>query len=294
MTRTETQINPLHQDTDLFRESVNFTAAHTAFVPRLIEKDYFCTLLLSYLAPASRELVFKGGTCIAKVYSGFYRMSEDLDFAISIAESAGRAERRKRVAGLKKVIESLHASLPYFSVIEPLTGANNSTQYTATIGYRSLLEASGDTIHVEVSLREPLLTPPHAALARTLLLDPVSGESLIKPFEVNCISWIEAFAEKFRAALTRREVAIRDFFDLDYAVRRLGLKPADPALTRLVRQKLSIADNAVVNVSEARLASLRREVETRLKPVLRNADFMEFDVERAFRTVSGMAKRVSD
>jgi hypothetical protein len=34
----------------MFLEALNFTAAHTGFSPRLIEKDYFCTVLLQYLA----------------------------------------------------------------------------------------------------------------------------------------------------------------------------------------------------------------------------------------------------
>lgn len=75
MVKTRTEIGQVHRDPELFRESVNFTAAQTAFLPRLIEKDYFCTFLLTYLTSVSQKLVFKGGTCLAKVHSGFYRMS---------------------------------------------------------------------------------------------------------------------------------------------------------------------------------------------------------------------------
>src|SRR6266852_6749681 len=91
----------LHEDPALFREAVNFTAAETGFVPRLIEKDYFCTVLLQYLAPAGGELVFKGGTCLAKVHAGFYRLSEDLDFLISTPTDASRGERSRRAAESK-------------------------------------------------------------------------------------------------------------------------------------------------------------------------------------------------
>ena len=57
-------------DPDFFRAAVNFTAQRTGFAARLIEKDYFCSILLEYLASASKDLVFKGGTCLAKVYVG--------------------------------------------------------------------------------------------------------------------------------------------------------------------------------------------------------------------------------
>jgi prepilin-type N-terminal cleavage/methylation domain-containing protein len=53
----------LHEDAGLFREAVGFTAAETTFVPRLIEKDYFCTVLLAYLVSGSfldwKMLLFK-------------------------------------------------------------------------------------------------------------------------------------------------------------------------------------------------------------------------------------------
>ncbi|MBI5503322.1 MAG: hypothetical protein HY899_00865, partial [Deltaproteobacteria bacterium] len=42
----------IHQDPALFREAVNYTAAVTGFSSRLIEKDYFCTVLLQHLAGA--------------------------------------------------------------------------------------------------------------------------------------------------------------------------------------------------------------------------------------------------
>ncbi len=89
-----------HEDFDLFRESVRFTAAQTAFAPRLIEKDYFCTVILAYLAhTAGGDLIFKGGTCLAKVHAQLYRLSEDLDFAISMPVEASRSERSNRSKG---------------------------------------------------------------------------------------------------------------------------------------------------------------------------------------------------
>jgi predicted nucleotidyltransferase component of viral defense system len=86
--------NRVHEDVDLFREAVNFTTSETGFIARLIEKDYFCTLLLGHLA-AARHAVVKGGACLAKVHADFYRLSEDLDFAVSVPTDANRSVRRK-------------------------------------------------------------------------------------------------------------------------------------------------------------------------------------------------------
>jgi predicted nucleotidyltransferase component of viral defense system len=293
MTGPEPSGTPIHEDADLFREAVNFTAAETSFPPLLVEKDYFCTLLLEYLAAADDGLVFKGGTCLAKVHGDFYRLSEDLDFVVPMPSDAPRATRSARAAGVKRAATALARELPVFRVVRPMTGANSSTQYIATAAYRSRLDGQDGTVKIEVGLREPLFESALTASARTLLLDPVSGQPLLTPRPVRCISRTEAFAEKFRAGLTRREPAIRDFYDLDYAVRRLDLRPQDAALLQLVRRKLAVPGNAAVDVSEDRLAELRRQLDGRLKAVLRPHDFAGFDLERAFQMVTEMAARIA-
>lgn len=268
---------------------MRFTVQVTTLSPRLIEKDYLCTALLEQLLGANGELVFKGGTCLAKVHANFYRLSEDLDFVIPMPADAPRSQRSKSAVALKDAIAAVPKRLPIFRIIEPLTGANNSTQYNAVIGYTPLASREEDAIKIEVGLREPLLLPALNGPAQTILLDPNSDRPLIPPLAVRCIAKTEAFAEKFRAALSRREVAARDFFDIDYAVRRLGLRPDDAELIALVRRKLGMPGNKPVDVSDRRLAVLRQQLEPQLRPVLREKDFREFDLERAFGRVRAMA-----
>ncbi len=279
----------LHQDPALFREAVTYTASETGFAPRLIEKDYFCTVVLQYLGQAGSGLVFKGGTCLAKVYAGFYRLSEDLDFVIPTPTDASRAERRRRAAELKAAVAKIGERLPGLRVITALTGANDSTQYNGVTAYRSLLEDREEAIKMEIGLREPLLTPAVQSEARTLLLDPISGLPLAPVLTVLCLSRIEAMAEKLRAALSRREAAIRDYYDIDHAIRRLSLDVLEPGLVGLVREKLAVTGNDPVDVSSARLAVLRPQLDSELKAVLRTRDFTEFDLDRAFATVAEVA-----
>jgi predicted nucleotidyltransferase component of viral defense system len=286
-------MNNFHEQAEMFSDALALTRQQTGFAERLIEKDYFCTVLLEYLASASDELVFKGGTCLAKVHGDFYRLSEDLDFVLPIGADAPRSQRSKKALRLKEALAVLPERRPFLRLIKPLAGANNSTQYNAEIGYTSLASGREDTIKVEIGLREPLLLAVSNGLVRTLLLDPVSRSALLEPLALRCISKPEAFAEKFRAALSRREVAARDFFDLDYAVRKLGLQPDDAELIQLVRQKLTVVGNAPVNVSEGRLRELRQQAEPQLRPVLRPRDYAEFDLPRAFRLVADMAVKVS-
>lgn len=283
----------LHDDRTLFLEALNFTAADTGFSARLIEKDYFCSLVLDQLQAGDSALVFKGGTCLAKVYAGFYRLSEDLDFVIPVSVESTRSERSRLVAAVKQAVADLPAIIPAFTIAEQLKGANNSTQYLGTVAYPSLVSQQREIIKIEVGLREPLLRPQHAGSAASILLDPISRKSMLEPFDTACISMREAFAEKSRAALSRREVAIRDFFDIDHAVGNLGLQTGDETFIELVHAKLAIPGNEPVDISAVRLADLWRQLDPQLKPVLREQDFRAFDLERAIQIVVDMAQRIS-
>lgn len=294
MSQPESPLFAWHEDQALFLAALSFTAQMTTFTPRLVEKDYYCSVLLEYLTRGSPTLVFKGGTCLAKIHADFYRLSEDLDFVISMAVDSSRADRSRKAKDLKDTVKALPERLPgfRFHIVESLTGANDSTQYNAIIGYPSMISKKEETIKVEVGLREPLFLPQEMGMAKTLLLNPGTAKSLCEPFALHCISQGEAFAEKFRAALSRREAAVRDFFDIDFAVRHLGLQPQDGGLVELVRRKLAIPGNEPVDVSPERLAQLRQQLDTELKTVLREKDFREFDLERAFTVVKDVSVRL--
>jgi hypothetical protein len=279
-------------DPDLLRQAIEYTARQTGFSLRLIEKDYFCSEVLEYLAARDTELTFKGGTCLAKVHSGFYRLSEDLDFSISTPPNASRKERSRRGGRLGPIVRDIPGHLPGFQILTPLRGANESTQYNAVVGYRSLLESRVEPIGVEVGLREPTLVAPQQAPSNTMVLNPVNGRPLVDASFVSCLSYQEAMAEKLRAALTRRDVAIRDFFDVDHAVRHGTLDVQDRALLELLRRKLQVAGAGAADVSADRFSQLRGQLEGELQPVLRKQDFDQFDLERAIRTVRAVARQL--
>ena len=273
----------------MFREAVSFTAAETGFSPRLIEKDYYCTVLLSYFFPVDR-LVFKGGTCLAKVLAHFYRLSEDLDSMISMPAISTRKQRRAAVQPVKEVFARIGTVLPMFRVSDPLEGRNESAQYIAALEYDSSVLNQREVIRCEIGLREPLLDPPETRRANTLLLDPVTGRAFVAPVPCSCISWREAYAKKFGAALTRSDPAIRDFFDIDYAVRYLKLRPGERDFLDLVRMKLAVPGNGPIDVSQEKRVRMRDQLDAELKPVLRGRDYEDFDIDRAFAiaTETGM------
>ena len=202
-----------HEDPEAFRDLVTLTAARTGFRVALVEKDYYCSVLLEYLAANCPVMIFKGGTCLAKVHTDFHRMSEDLDFAIPVSAGSARSARSRLAEELKQAMADLERRLPGLRTVTALRGANNSTQYNAAIAYTAQVGRQQETIKIEAGVREPLLTPAIRGEVRTLLLGPASDRPLVPVVPILCMSYNEAMAEKLRAALSRRCCARRTLRD---------------------------------------------------------------------------------
>ena len=280
------------EDPDILREALSYSEADTGFTANLIEKDFYCSVILQYLFQDATSLVFKGGTCLGKVYANFYRLSEDLDFVIPIAINCRPSERRAKIGPIKELFNELPSKLPGITIEQEFRGRNNSKQYIGSLEYESANGEANNIIKVEVSLREPLLQASLRGSARTLLAYPfTSPATYYSPVTVNAIAKEEAYAEKVRAALTRRrEPAIRDFFDLFHASRELGLDLLKPEFIEMVIAKLKVPGNEPVDVSPERKEDLSRQLEGQLRPVLRPDDFEKFNLNDAFQLVCDIAE----
>lgn len=297
MASSQSSTISIHEDVDFFREAVLFTAGQTGMNPALVEKDYYCSVLLAYLYEhEDTQLVFRGGTSLGKIYADFYRLSEDLDFVISTPSGAPRSERRKRMAPVKEWLSNIPNKISVFALPEGIKGHNSSKQYIASVAYNSSVAITNEPaqVRIEVGLREALLVPPVREKVRTLLLNPFTKSPAVVEFDALVLALEEAYAEKIRAALTLREPAIRDFYDINYAVARLDLDLKDPYLIELVIKKLKVPDNDPIDISHSRKAELQTQLDTRLKPVLRQQDFEKFALDRVFELVAEMGSRIMD
>ena len=102
----------------------------------------------------------------------------------------------------------------------------------------------------------------------------------------------EMWGEKIRAALCRREPAIRDFFDLDYALRTNQCDLSAPDLITLVGRKLAVPGTGPLQLTDERRAELERQKETDLRPILRSRDFDQFDLDRIWTALIALANRL--
>lgn len=293
MTQSSSDFCRFHEDRSLFREAVLFTAREMDFGTTLVEKDYYCSLLLSHLYNDSvTSLVFKGGTCLSKVYADFYRLSEDLDFVISTKSDSARSVRSKAAKPLGHLVDRVPKVFPGMRIEQPLRGHNNSKQYIAFVEYPSVVAEEVQHIKIEIGLREEIERPVGKGKIRTLLQDAFKKTAVFPEFDIPVMAFEEAFAEKTRAALTRRKPAIRDFYDIFHAVKTLKLDVFEEQFLKLVRKKLKVPDNDPVDISPERKELLRSQMGVELQSVLRQKDYDRFDLDESFEIVSTIAGKL--
>jgi hypothetical protein len=85
---------------------------------------------------------------------------------------------------------------------------------------------------------------------------------------------------------------IRDFYDIDYAIQGLGLDLSKKNFIDLAIRKLTVPGNDPMNITAARKEILRRQLETDLKPILRERDFQRFELDRAFNLVAQIGSKL--
>jgi len=285
----------IHEDPIYFREAVISMAQRSGFLSSMIEKDYYCSLILDYLYQDPKtNLVFKGGTCLSKVYVDFYRMSEDLDFVIPAKPEISRKDRSRLIRSIKEQLADIIETNKCFNIYEQFRGFNESKQYIGTLSYHSIVEPEKKPgkVKIEVGMREELLRDAIWQDTSTLLIDPFSERKVIPEFKTQCLSLEELFAEKFRAALTRKEPAIRDYFDIFYALRNLDIDFENDNFLRLVKKKLSVPGNNSISINKIRKKQLQDQIKTELKPVLRDLDFKQFDFELSYDLVERVAQKL--
>ncbi len=195
----------LHDNKNEFLKVLERTSAQTGFPLRLIEKDYYLTIIISQInSGLSNNLVFKGGTCLNKIYYEYYRLSEDLDFTLMLpSDTPTRTVRRKAIQPIKESIVDFAKNLDLKIDNPDSAGHNESTQYIYYLSYKSVVINSQDSIKLEVGLRFNPILPPVEMKIHHKFIHPFTGESLFDAGNVRCLDLKELVAEKFRAASTR-------------------------------------------------------------------------------------------
>src|SRR3989344_3431387 len=162
------------------------------------EKDYLQDLMLfSIYSHIGKELIFKGGTCLYKIYK-LDRFSEDLDFTLNkkidirevsnkIISDLGLLNIKSKIKEIKEYKNELNIR---FVLNGPLYKGNKETQCF---------------IPLNISIKEKVILEPEDSSVVSLYKE-------LPTFKIFTMQEKEILAEKVRAISTRKKP--RDIYDL--------------------------------------------------------------------------------
>lgn len=217
----------------------------------IIEKDYHLHRLLHRISQnkyLNDNLVFKGGTCLVKAYTGYYRFSEDIDFT------------RRQDATWQEMMNggaSKHCSTEITKIVREFKGISDNLRFGFS-GDKSRDMAKGGDVNiraggkmVDLWLRydsEVLEIPVSVKIQVNLVdliqfpivniplrsyVDGIDMEELRRLYGEPCAEYCreitlpcydsrEIFTEKCRAAMTRIVYKPRDILDIYMMEREFG------------------------------------------------------------------------
>jgi len=186
--------------TEKLRDIAKLKGLHIGYA----EKDYLLDLLLFIISRDTKdELVFKGGTCLSKMY-GLDRFSENLDFTMS-----------KR-CDIELLLSKIERSLKLFGVeVFSLNKKESKASVLIKLRLKGPLYAgtpqSTNTIRIDINCVSSLDAEPKVERYSSIYGNIPAMTLCIMPLE-------ELLAEKIRALIIRQKA--RDLYDLAYFLKK--------------------------------------------------------------------------
>jgi predicted nucleotidyltransferase component of viral defense system len=212
-----------------------------------IEKDYFQDVLLYHLYKKSNNFIFKGGTCLYKLYN-LPRFSEDLDFSILTQKN------------IKETIESVARELK-----AKIESKKTKTSFLFKLRFSGILTQFG-IVRIDVSL--------YNIVFGFEVKNYVSPYIDLPPFSLRVLKLEEILAEKIHALIKRNNA--RDLYDLFLLLR--FVVPNE----ELIQKKLEIFkmkfDKEIV---KRKIEEIKPKWEAELKPFLLT-ELTDFEVAEGF------------
>lgn len=216
----------------------------------MVEKDILLHQILTDLSKDkffSKNFLFKGGTCLIKHHLGYLRFSEDIDFTWKdqsrFKGKSAKAIRRDLsivISGIGKIFEliaekrGLDFKCKKNDSNYVLLGGSNR-MCTFNVWYDSVVLKKRTFIKVQINFVEDLCTRPEKAQLCSALkskdeelsaLFPEADE-YSKTIPFNVYGEEEILSEKVRALLTRKGIKARDFLDIYFIQKNLGIRVVD-------------------------------------------------------------------
>lgn len=195
----------LHQNKELFRQAIQFTAQQMQIPDIYIEKDYWILYALQSIFTnlIGKDVVFKGGTSLSKCFNLIERFSEDIDLVI-LKQDAGLSNNQltNKINRVGKIVSEI---LPEIQIdgITNKKGMIRKTAHTYAKEFSGNYGQVRDVIIVEASWLgsgEPYSQIFISSYIYEMMIN--TGQELLakdyglQPFEVSVLSPKRTICEK--------------------------------------------------------------------------------------------------
>lgn len=225
----------LHENKKLFTDAVLAASEYLDIRPVYIEKDYWITRSLKLLAQNANtdKAVFKGGTSLSKAHKIGNRFSEDIDIAVSDADTLTGNQLKMLIRRIAKEM-----TLGLEEIVVHKVTSKGSRYYRAMYSYPNVL---GKTIKETVNIGQLLIeinsfTNPYPYVSKNIdsfiaqFLHQTNNDALVEEyglqsFLLNVLDKRQSMTEKLvsliRFSLSDNYIydvasKIRHFYDLHY------------------------------------------------------------------------------
>ena len=201
-----------------------------------VEKDYVITLILKEISELDyfKELVFKGGTCIHKMYFPDARFSIDLDFTcLKDVIDKLLIDLNKRLSG--KEIGNI-------SFVDVRKEEERQDGVRLSVGHQDM-RGHKTSVKLDLSLRADIVRKPHPKGVLNIYDLP--------PFKLQAMVIEEMLAEKLRATIARG--APRDIYDTWFLLKKgvnFNLELINRKLKLLKRDRIFNRNLFIKNLEE--------------------------------------------
>lgn len=210
----------LHENKQLFKQAIEFTAQEKQILPIYVEKDYWVTYALHtiFKNKIGEETVFKGGTALLKCYNLIQRFSEDIDLVVLRREGESNNKLTTKIRQISGVVSSVLPEVEIPELTQKM-GMNRKTAHTYAKEFTDDYGQVRDVIVVEATwlgYYEPYTTKAVSSFIYEMMIktgqQTMTEEYGLQPFDVKVLDPKRTLCEKVMSLVrfSYTEEPIRD------------------------------------------------------------------------------------
>ena len=230
----------LHENIELFKQSVRFTGQQIGLPDIYVEKDYWVTYVLNLIFSheISSDIIFKGGTALSKCYKIINRFSEDIDLVALRREGETDNQLKKKLKTISKLVSNRLPEIKDYDLTHK-RGMIRKTAHTYNKEFNDNYGQIRDVVVVEATwfgYHEPFTSKKVNSFIGEMMLNN-GQEEIVKeydllPFDVKVLEPTRTICEKImslvRFSYTNEPIKnlqnkIRHTYDLHFLLKEKEL-----------------------------------------------------------------------